>query len=72
MEDRERIEEHGRQFVTLEEAGQLLGLDPRTIKRRVEEGRLVGFRVGRRYRIRRVDLWRFLDASRIEAEVAPR
>lgn len=68
----ERVERHGGEFVTLEEAGQLLGLDPRTIKRQIEEGRLVAFRVGRRFRIRRLDLLRFLRDSQVKAEVAPR
>jgi len=42
-----------------EEAAQLLGLQVRTVRNYVREGRLPGVRIGKQYRIARVDLEAF-------------
>lgn len=43
-----------RRYVTLEEAGDLLGCHPRTVRRLIAAGRLTGYRLGGR--LLRVDL----------------
>lgn len=50
-------------FLNLEEAAALVEMDPRTLRRRIEEGRLIAFRPGRRFRIRRADLLDFMMDS---------
>ena len=49
-----------------EEAAQILGLQVRTVRNYVREGRLPGVRIGKQYRIARADLEAFTsaDASR--------
>ncbi len=60
-----------------EEAAQLLGLQVRTVRNYVREGRLPGVRIGKQYRIARVDLEAFTAGtvgpySRVEGESARR
>lgn len=38
----------GQRYVTLEQAGVLLGVTPRTIRQMIADGRLTGYRNGRR------------------------
>jgi excisionase family DNA binding protein len=59
-----------------EEAAQILGLQVRTVRNYVREGRLPGVRIGKQYRIARVDLEAFTsaDASReppLGTEIVP-
>lgn len=65
------------QMYSAEEAAQLLGLQVRTIRNYVREGRLPGVRIGKQYRIARVDLEAFTAGtvgpdSRVEGESARR
>lgn len=50
-------------LLTCEEAATHLRLHPRTVGRMLQEGRLPGVKVGRQWRIRRVDLEAFLARS---------
>lgn len=54
-------------FLDLGEASILVGIDPRTLRRRIEEGQLAAFRPGRRFRIRRIDLHKFMMGSLVGA-----
>ena len=49
----------GRQLYSAEEAAQILGLQVRTVRNYVREGRLPGVRIGKQYRIARADLEAF-------------
>jgi excisionase family DNA binding protein len=46
----------GENMYSAEEAAQILGLQVRTVRNYVREGRLPGVRIGKQYRISRVDL----------------
>jgi excisionase family DNA binding protein len=46
-------------MLSAEEAAQILGLQVRTVRNYVREGRLPGVRIGKQYRIARVDLEAF-------------
>lgn len=49
----------GENMYSAEEAAQILGLQVRTVRNYVRDGRLPGVRIGKQYRISRVDLEAF-------------
>jgi excisionase family DNA binding protein len=53
-----------------EEAAQLLGLQVRTVRNYVREGRLPGVRIGKQYRIARADLEAFTTGGLSRGEAA--
>jgi excisionase family DNA binding protein len=53
--------------MTIDEAAAYLRVHPQTIRRRVKDGTLPGARIGRTWRVRRVDLDRFLAGELREA-----
>ncbi len=60
------------QLYSAEEAAQILGLQVRTVRSYLREGRLPGVRIGKQYRISRADLEAFTGAglARGDAETA--
>jgi excisionase family DNA binding protein len=50
-----------RKAVSIEQAAQILGVHPHTVKALIDEGRLYAVRAGRRYLIPVVELDRFLE-----------
>jgi excisionase family DNA binding protein len=64
------------QLYSAEEAAQILGLQVRTVRNYVRDGRLAGVRIGKQYRIARADLEAFTgaagaDRAETEPAVAP-
>ena len=47
-------------------AGELLGVDPRTLYRIIDSGALPAYRVGRVIRLRRHDLGDYIEALRLQ------
>jgi excisionase family DNA binding protein len=47
--------------VSLREAGRILGVCARTVRREIERRRLMAFRVGRSLRIRMTDLRHYME-----------
>ena len=47
--------------VTLREVARILGVCVRTVRREIDRGRLIGFRVGRSVRIRVSELQRYIE-----------
>ncbi len=60
------------QLYSAEEAAQILGLQPRTVRNYVRQGRLPGVRIGKQYRIARADLEAFTAGGRAPEELLPR
>ena len=58
------------QLVSAEEAAQILGLQVRTVRSYLREGRLPGVRIGKQYRISRADL-DALTAGGLTREAVP-
>ncbi len=58
-------------LLTLGQASRLSGISRRTLLRWVQNGRLVGFRLGHRFRVRRIDLLRFMTDGLVVPEVMP-
>lgn len=58
-------------FYSAEEAAAVLGLQARTVRNYVRDGRLPGARIGKQYRISRVDLEAFAGAGDTRVEHAP-
>src|SRR5215475_5260321 len=58
------------QLYSAEEAAEILGLQVRTVRNYVREGRLPGVRIGKQYRISRMDLEAFTGGSGLVAAVA--
>jgi excisionase family DNA binding protein len=54
----------GQQFFTVDEVAELLQVNRRTIINLLASGKLVGFRVGRNWRITREDLERFIEEGK--------
>ncbi len=52
-----------KQFYSLEEVAELLGVNYQLIYRQVKEGKLPALRVGRIYRVRRADLEAYLELN---------
>ncbi len=50
-------------MLSAEEAAQILGLQVRTVRNYVREGRLPGVRIGKQYRIARADLEAFASGA---------
>jgi excisionase family DNA binding protein len=57
------------QLYSAEEAAQILGLQVRTVRNYVREGRLPGVRIGKQYRIARADLEAFTTGGLSREEV---
>jgi excisionase family DNA binding protein len=55
-------------FLSTAAAGRELDKSPNGVIRLIRSGRLVGFKVGRTYKVRRADLDAFLDAARVRPE----
>ena len=53
-----------RELLTCEEAAAYLRVHPRTVGRRLKEGKLPGVKVGRQWRLRRADLDAYLRGER--------
>lgn len=51
--------------MSLREASRLLGVCVRTVRREIERGRLIAFRVGRSLRIRMSELRRYMEREAI-------
>ena len=51
--------------VTLREAAKFLGVCVRTVRREIERGALVAFRVGRNLRVRMSELQRYIEQHAI-------
>jgi excisionase family DNA binding protein len=51
-------------LLTAEQAAAILQLSPKTIKDWLRAGKLTGFKMGRRWRIKPTDLEAFIQASR--------
>jgi excisionase family DNA binding protein len=62
MSDFQDIMDRG---VTLREAAKFLGVCVRTVRREIERGALVAFRVGRSLRIRMSELQRYIERRTI-------
>jgi len=61
-------------FLSVREAGAMLGLNRRTIYARLETGELRGIRLGKQWRIRQgylEDKWRAAEAQKESAREAP-
>jgi excisionase family DNA binding protein len=58
----------GDQFYSAEEASQVLGLQVRTVRNYIRDGRLPGVRIGKQYRIARADLEAFTGSGAARAE----
>jgi excisionase family DNA binding protein len=54
--------------VSLKEAGRILHVCVRTVRREIERGRLVAFRVGRSLRIRMSELRRYMEREPVGAQ----
>jgi excisionase family DNA binding protein len=52
-------------LLTVEQAAATLQLRPKTIKGWLREGKLMGCKIGRQWRVREVDLEAFIQASLI-------
>jgi len=61
-----RREEQNRAVLSLEQVAEWFDVSTRTITRLVDTGRLVGFRVGRALRFRRVDVLLYIEENRIQ------
>lgn len=59
----------GQQLYSAEEAAEVLGLQVRTVRNYVREGRLPGVKVGKQYRITRADLDAFTGGGVLQAEL---
>jgi excisionase family DNA binding protein len=59
------ITTHPREYVGLRVAATYLGIDARTVRARIDDGRILGFRDGKAYRIPVAELRRY-DATRRE------
>ena len=58
------------QLYSAEEAAAILGLQVRTVRNYVRDGRLAGVRIGKQYRITRADLEAFTGAAGTGSEAA--
>ena len=56
---------------TVEQVAELLDLHVKTVRRYVREGRLIGRRIGKEYRIARPDLEAFAGSAVLERPAAP-
>jgi excisionase family DNA binding protein len=59
------------QLYSAEEAAQVLGLQVRTVRSYLREGRLPGVRIGKQYRITRADLEAFTGGGLVRADAEP-
>jgi excisionase family DNA binding protein len=59
------------QYYSAEEAAQILGLQVRTVRNYVRDGRLPGARIGKQYRITRVGLEAFVGGGSAPSEQQP-
>ena len=51
-------------LLTLKDAGEILGVHPRFIRRRIAEGKLTGYRLGERaFRVDRAELLAYLETT---------
>lgn len=50
-------------FYTIEETAELLSVSWRTVKRRIEEGKLKASKIGQQYRITKENLIAYIDAT---------
>lgn len=50
-------------FYTIEETAELLNVSWRTVKRRIEEGKLKASKIGQQYRITKENLIAYIDAT---------
>lgn len=55
-------EDRDPECVGLVEAGQLLGVCPRTVRREIDRRRLAAFRAGRLWKIRKGELCRYMQS----------
>ncbi len=62
----------GRDFedplLTVGEVAQLMRVSNMTVYRLIKSGQLAAIRVGKNYRIRRADVWRYLDDRAVHFE----
>ena len=56
-------------FVSKSRAAEILGLHPKTIERLITRGELAAYKPAGRVRIRREDLFAFLESVRVEPSV---
>ncbi|HEX3802413.1 MAG TPA: helix-turn-helix domain-containing protein [Solirubrobacteraceae bacterium] len=59
------------QLYSAEEAAQVLGLQVRTVRNYLREGRLPGVRIGKQYRISRADLEAFMGGGLARGDAGP-
>ena len=57
-----------RDFYTLHEVADLLGFHYNTIRRMVKNGELPAVKLGKAWRVRKLDLERFTDPNRAQSE----
>ncbi len=58
------VGQQAEQWLSANEAGNLLGVTGKTVIRMVEKGELTGYRVGNVWRFKRGDIQGYLDAHR--------
>lgn len=54
------------EWLNTADAAERLGITPRTLYRFIDEGKLVGYRMGRVIRLKASDVDEFIEACRIE------
>jgi excisionase family DNA binding protein len=60
-------------MLNVEEVRQRLGFeDPRTVRALIESGELIGYKIGREYRVAADDLASFLEGCRLSPHARPR
>jgi excisionase family DNA binding protein len=59
------LHQHDNRALTLREAAEILCVCVRTVRREIERGALVAFRVGRSLRIRMSELQRYIEQHTI-------
>lgn len=57
------------EYLSKAEAGEIVSLNPKTIEREIQRGRLRAFKLAGRVRIRREDLEAWIEASQVEPSV---
>jgi len=63
-----RMKDEFDELLTIGEAAEVVGVHPSTIRRRIEKGKLIAFRVGPRLiRVRRSDLERLFKSIETES-----
>lgn len=53
-----------KKLLKVSEAAKILGVSERTVERMIREMKLIGFKVGKEYRVLRSEVWRMKSSTR--------